>query len=345
MAKITISLATVLAVGFTATIGPVEGAMAAPPSLDCENVQSSSGFQAAFWSPYDNLTAAQITTNLTTQKSVGINEVIVSWSAADTDRGSSTAYDADPNLGYNTFNELIPHLVEATRTTGTRLWMGLLVAPDVFTENASSQSYLDSYAQRTIDLAADLYAQFGDAIGGWYIPTEPNEKDIANPQQAEQYGQWLGLISDHLHKHLGDKPVMVSPTMPTAIRTGWTPTQFIDALTPLIQDGHVDVWNLQDGFAMTGWSVATEQAAFLQASQLIDAVDGEMWASVYTPLRDGNGSPVPVSLFAPYLRALAATGAKLSEWTFTDYMDPDGDRADGSMRVENYRAYEALCGT
>jgi hypothetical protein len=303
-------------------------------------------FRAAFWSPYfidGSNDAAQIASAMAAQKAAGDTDVIIEWSVHYD--AKDAAYPASASLGFPQWNSAVPQIIAAAKKAGMHVWLGLAVAPDAVNDMSkfTNQSWLNSFTATQQKVAHDLYAKYGSSIAGWYIPTEPAQVNVATPARATQFGKYLGAVSDYLHTHDGKKPVMVSPSMPTAILSGLSAQQFVAELAPLISASHVDVLNLQDGFEMTAWTPAQEVAAFQAAKKLTDAGRMRLWAAVYTPLTDGNGA-VPVSKMAPYLKALGAAGIPLTEWEFTSYMSPDKTLRNGAAMTANYAAYKSYLG-
>ncbi|WP_374008615.1 DUF4434 domain-containing protein [Leifsonia sp. LS-T14] len=301
----------------------------------------ASTYSGTFWSPYDDWSVGDMESTFREQSSVGIRSTIVVWSVHLD--ANDAAYPSSPSLGYSRFNDSIPKLVQAARATGQKLWMGLVVAPDGFPAHHEDTAWLTGFVNRSKAVAHDLYALYGNTIAGWYVPTEPGFADIDTAGEAKTYAGWLGQLTAYLHSHDGNKPVMVSPFMPSAIYTGASATRYVQLLKPLIDTAKVDVWNLQDGFGMTAWSPSQEAAAFTLAKSYTRAAGSALWASVYTPARDGNGTPVSVARMAPYLDAIAATGATLSQWTYNDYFSGTRATTDRALRVANLAAYRAWC--
>jgi hypothetical protein len=332
--------------GADAAAGATVATRSAVPALSTVKT-AAPGFKAAFWSPYFvNGTAnidAQIAKGMAAQKAAGDTDVIIEWSVHYD--AKDTAYPASASIGLPQWNDAVPRLVAAAKKAGLHVWMGLAVAPTSVgtVSTVTNQSWLNTFAAFDQKLSNDLYAKYGSSISGWYLPTEPAQVNVATPTRAAQFGSMLGAVSDYLHTHNGKKPVMVSPSMPTAILSNLSATAFVSELAPVIQRSHVDVLNLQDGFEMTAWTPAQEVAAFAAAKKLTDANRMVLWAAVYTPVRDGNGL-VSVAKMTPYLKALGAAGIPLTQWEFASYMTPDTSRTDGTQMVANYKAYMAYLG-
>lgn len=295
--------------------------------------ESRPGFGYSFWNPYDNWSAAQVASELARQQSVKENGLIVDWAV---DQEANAAWY--PNtLGYSYFEDTLPTVVSAAHSAGMPLWMGLIVSPNLFADNGNDWSFLEAELPKFEAVADDLYQQYGSEITGWYVPTEPTQSNFATYALSVQYGQWLGQLTAYLHTHDGNKQVMIAAEMPSASLTGVTPTQYAQELAPAMAVAGIDVWNVEDGFDMTGWTPAEEAAGFTVLQQEAAANHTAVWADVYT---GSNSTPAQ---FEPYLQAIAATGThQLSQWTFPDYMDPDNTAANPSAASE-FSQYAAYC--
>jgi hypothetical protein len=291
------------------------------------------GYSYMFWNPYDNWTAAQMTSALASGRAVHDNGVIIDYAV---DQEANAAWYPD-RAGYNLFESTIPSLLSVTRSSAQPVWMGLIVSPNLFAQKANNWVFLESEVPKFEAVADDLYRQYGTAIQGWYIPTEPGQSNVSTYDLSYQYGVWLRQIDDYLHTHDGNKPVMIAPEMPSAVLSGVSPAQFAREMQPMMAVAHMDVWNFEDGFGMTGWTVAQEAAGFAAAQSNATADHTTVWADVYTP---SNSSPAQ---WEPYLKGIAATGTTtLSQWTFGEYMAP-GTTSYNPRSVADYQAYASYC--
>jgi hypothetical protein len=319
-----------LAILTTVSISRTDPALAASRTA-CPTAQP--GFSATFWDPYVNWTPLQVNQDLAWQRQVGDQGIIVDWAV---DQEANAAWYPD-NIGYSYFEATIPTLVNAASASGQPLWMGLIVSPTLFQQSGNSWSFLEAEVPKFEAVADDLYRQYGQSISGWYIPTEPSQTSVSTYALSYQYGVWLRQIDDYLHTHDGNKKVMIAPGMPSAVNSGLTPQQFVQEMQPMMAVAHMDIWNFQDGFGMTGWTASQEAAGFALAKTYGAADSAAVWADIYTP---PASSP---SQWEPYLGAIAKAGVSvLTQWTFTDYMDPNNVTANANAGSD-YSAYAAYC--
>lgn len=315
----------------TGSVVAQAGASHALTSSPCTT--GKAGFGATFWEPYYNPSSAQMTAQINAQRAVNDNTYIFDW-AVDEDANNATWY---PNgLGFPVFSDALPKLINALAPSGGSLWMGLVVAPSLDSKMSNNWSWLQTQVPLFERVADDLYRLYGRSIKGWYIPNEPDESVVSTYDHSYQYGAFLRQIDDYLHTHDGNKPVMIAPMMPSAIYTNLTPSQFIQQMQPMMAVAHMDVWNLEDGFAMTGWSPSQEAQAFALAQTYASQYGSHIWADLYTP---NNATPAQ---WTPYLQALAPYSEVLSQWTFGQYLDPN-DTADNPMAAAYYSSYRSYC--
>ena len=321
-------VAVALLAGLMVLASPAEGLSYSPCST------GRPGFGATFWDPYYSPSTTQMASEVRAQGNVHDSTYVVDW-AVDEDANNATWY---PNgLGYPVFSDMIPKLINTLAPSGAPLWMGLVVGPGLSSANSNNWTWLETQVPLFERVADDLYRLYGKSITGWYIPSEPGESIVASYDNSYQYGAFLRQIDDYLHTHDGNKRVMIAPAMPSAIYNNLTPYQFVLQMQPMMAVAHMDIWNLQDGFGMTGWSAAQEAAGFALARQYGLQYGSRIWADVYTP---NNSTPAQ---WEPYLQALAPYSDVLSQWTFPQYLDP-GDTADNPNAAAFYSAYSSYCG-
>ncbi|KRC43022.1 hypothetical protein ASE15_03445 [Oerskovia sp. Root22] len=306
------------------------------------------GFTHSFIDPYwfSGKSPEQVDFMLEAGEEVGITSVIMQWSAFRGATGTVAAYSASPRLGFGTFNDAVPTLVKAIERRPLDLWMGLLVAPGIFSTTASltDDTLLNELAHDTMLLADDLYEKFGTAIDGWHLPIEPNYKTITSPDIAARQGQWIRMITDHLHQHYPTISVMSSPSMPTAITAKKSPSTFVREFEPVMREAGIDVWNFQDGYKMTAWSPSTVAGALRQAKAQAARYDADVWAVMYTPGPGADGdAPITPTRMQEYMKAIDGVGIRLSQYMFTSYLNPDPTLQHGTVRAENYKTYAAYC--
>lgn len=346
-----VALVVLVAALSNAVVHPAPGHAAQSRSVSdvpIDACPANPGFTHAFVDPYwlNGKDVDQVVEMLEAGKQVGVGGVILQWSAYRGAASTVTAYPADPSLGLRLFNRSVPVLVDAAARADVELWMGLLVAPGVFStrESLTDPVLLGGLARDTLAVADDLYRQFGESIDGWYLPIEPNYKTVTNPTVAVTHGRWIGGMTDHLHQRYPALPVMSSPSMPTAILDGKSAATFVRELEPVMREAGVDVWNFQDGYKMTAWSPTTVASALRAAEVQARGYGAEVWAVMYTPgPGEDGGSPITPSRLQEYMRAIGGTGIRLSQFTFTSYLDPDLTVRHGEIRAESYRVYRAYC--
>ncbi|MDR2115237.1 MAG: DUF4434 domain-containing protein [Planctomycetaceae bacterium] len=311
------------------------------------------GFTSTFIDPYyynwKNAESARqkIGLLLDAEKAADIKEIIVGWSAYYSNSGTTlakilTAYNTDAAFHDRTFNNFLPIFLDEADKRGFRVIFGLLVDPDGFddTKRFTSADWRDKYVAKSKALSDDLFSKFGARFDGWFIPCEPSNYHIKDPEIAYNIGVMIGQISDFLHENNGKKQVVIAPTMPTAIRSGITAEQFLDRMAPIFENAHADRWELQDGFMMTAWKPETIKRAFEKAALLAAAHSVELRAAMYTPVKTNDGKAyVDIVNMLRYVSAIQEAGVQVTAYQFHYFMDPNNAKADAEQMRSNYRAY------
>lgn len=312
------------------TLGAAFGSSTAGAAVPTPCPTGQPGFSHTFWDPYDDWSPSQVQQDAAWRSYFNDNVVIIDYAV---DQEANAAWYPD-TLGYSYFEPTIPNVLAGTSGT---VGMGLLVSPNEFSQYSNDWNFLEAELPKFEAVADDLYRQYGSRIRYWYIPTEPDQSNLSTYDLSYQYGAWLNQIDSYLHTHDGDLPVTIAVDMPSAVNAGITPYQFVQEMQPMMSDANMDVWMLEDGFGMTGWTPQEEAAGFSLAEQYATSDNAAVWADVYTP-----ASSTPTQ-FEPYLQTIANVGTyTFIQWTFPDYMDPSYTTSNGNA-ADDYNSYYSYC--
>jgi hypothetical protein len=286
-------------------------------------------------------------------KMLGVQSAIIQWTGwwYGYEKPISTTWDPAQSTGYTRFDNTLPRMIVAAKRAGVKLWLGLLLQQSMLDDPASRSdaALLDRVASESGKLANNLYdafhstADFGSDVVGWYIPTEPGYQTVANDDLRSLHAQYFQKITTVLHAMPTKLPVMVSPSVPRAIEGNQTGTWFIDRFEPVMKTAGVDVWAMQDGYKMTGWSPAANVAMIQKAQSYAARYGSVVWADLYTPGLGAANGPTPISSLAADLRAVGATGVPLVSWTFDQSMNVDSTLANATARQSLASDYSAYC--
>jgi hypothetical protein len=330
-----------------------------PENTEEEGINSENAskeiFSSTFIDPYFDSNAQNIAAALDSMKNANINEVIVGWSAYHTSDSSSmnivTAYNGASITGVyrggtlttSTFNTFVSALLEQAGLRNMRVFLGLFLDGS-YERKDRSETEWDEWVAISKALSDDLYAKFGSSFDGWYIPCEPADYHINTSEEAALVGAKFGEVIDYIHTRNGNKKVIISPTMPTAILDNKTALQFLDGVEPILSASHADRWELQDGFMMTAWNPITIKEAFEKAKTLAGRYNADLRACMYTPVRLNDDSGyVEFDRMLEFVEAIKSTGTKVTMYQFSYFMDTapknDAYAAHAAQMRSNYEKY------
>jgi hypothetical protein len=335
---------TITAAAATVAVPTAASATAAAPTA----AASAGRFSATYVDPYAvwGASSARLDAMFAAQRRIGITTAIVQWTGYVYGDGSvSTTYPASPATRFGAFDTVLPRLLGSARKNGVKVWLGLAVRPSLFDDSATMASSTVFTHDAAVDqrLAADLLAKYRGQFVGWYLPSEPGYQSVRDASVQRAQTAFLRSVTSGLHRQRAVLPTMISPCVPRAIEGGLTGTQFVERLAPMIRGAGIDVWNLQDGFAMTAWTPAANLTMLRTGASIAASARASVWATVYTPGPGAPSSMTTAGLFAD-LDTIRAAGVPVTTWTFADAFDPAAARSGGSVRASNYRAYAAHIG-
>lgn len=342
-------------VALAITTGIIAGT-AQPAASTTPSTNASAGrFSATYVDPYRvyGATDARLDAMFAAQKKVGMTTAIVQWTGWVYDDGSvATTY---PTTKFRSFDTVLPRLLASAKRNGVAVWLGLAVQYDLFDADATKASTATFAHHVAVDrtLAADLLAKYRGQFAGWYIPSEPGYQSVASTTVQRVETSFLRSLTTMLAAQRTKLPTMISPCVPRATEGGLTGTQFVDRLAPMIRGAGIDVWNMQDGYAMTAWTPAANLAMLRAAKTVAAGAHTTVWATLYTPGPGDAGSMSAAGLFAD-LDTIRAAGVPITTWTFDSAFYPSASTpatgsaaprtAATSVRSALYRAYAAHVG-
>jgi len=279
-----------------------------------------------------------------TQKQAGIDTVILQWTGAQMASGLVlTNYPSSPSTGFRTWDYMVPRLLASAQRKGVKVWLGLILKSSLFDEETTRGdiAVLNAVAKANGVIAADLLSKYRGQFAGWYIPTEPGLATVAYPDLTRLHLEFLHAVTTSLDQLDPSLPVMISPSVPRAIEASMSGVEFVERLAPLMQGSGIEVWNLQDGYKMTGWTPAQNRALIEKGQEIAALAGTEIWATIYTPGPGQANYPVTPTTFFADLDAVGATGARVTIWTYDAAMNPDPTRTNAAARQGLYDLYVA----
>lgn len=188
---------------FSLAIGPFAGAVHAAEA----NVMGLAGVFDAGWStayyPQDSITHMHQRLH-----ALGMDEVVLQYAAVEaTHLYYPSQLDFLQNTQYKN-NELFPKSIEAAKTVGTKIWLGLYYNGDNWYTPPTAEQ-LDTLASRNLKVLEEVYSLYGSesVVEGVYIP-----------QEIARY-YWDGLRSDATPEMLTEH--FLKPVTEAAQAKGW----------------------------------------------------------------------------------------------------------------------------
>lgn len=172
------------------------------------------GIDATKDGPWPTLlwTQADVDRLLKEQLSVGINEVVLQWSA---DGPVGDCYYSGSKRWRSSW-KLLDYLMDAGERLGVKVWPGLANSND-FPGHMGDREWLQRQFEQSRDTAKEIYAKYGQspALAGWYWVHELNFQNGGENPVAEHLDNmkwWVELHTSYLKSgDAGVKPVITSP--------------------------------------------------------------------------------------------------------------------------------------
>lgn len=186
---------------FSLAIGPFAGAVHAADAAGIAGVFDA-GWSTAYY-PQDSITHMHQRLH-----ALGMDEVILQYAAVEaTHLYYPSQLDFLQNTQYKN-NELFPKSIEAAKTVGTRIWLGLYYnGENWYTPPTAEQ--LDTLSARNLKVLEEVYSLYGNetVVAGVYIP-----------QEIARY-YWDGLRDDATPEMLTNH--FLKPVTEAAQAKGW----------------------------------------------------------------------------------------------------------------------------
>jgi hypothetical protein len=286
----------------------IPAAAAPAQAASCGATMSSTFLQPSFpvfaWSP------ARYSQELAGMKAVGIGSVIDQWTV---DMDANQAYYPTPSGWYPRGANMVGSLLTAAAQNQMPVWLGL---GNVYSwqAHATDWNFLSNQLYVDIQTATQLYSQYPGRMRGWYISNEVDDKLLANPAAIAPMRWFFTELASYLHTHLGNLPVMASPTYAGLQRS---PAQFAQGTKDVL--GALDVVNVQDGGG-SGYIGSSDITNWFSAlSATFKGTPTAVWSNA--DMFGGSGPMAPAKLQAN-LNATCGLVAANSGFSYTTQMSP-----------------------
>jgi len=301
-----VALAAIPALAFSLIL-PMASAPAQAAS--CRATMSSTFLQPSF--PVFAWSANRYAQELGGMKAIGIRTVIDQWTV---DMDANQAYYPTPSNWYPRGADMVGSLISTAGRYQMSVWLGL---GNVYgwQTHATDYAWLQNQLYVDIQTANQLYALYPGRFKGWYISNEVDDKLLANPAAVGPMRWFFSELANYLHTHLGNLPVMASPTYSGLQQS---PAQFAQGIKDV--HGALDVVNVQDGGG-SGYIGSSDITNWFTAlSSALKGTRTALWSNA--DMFGGPNGPIDPVKLQNNLNATCGLVAANSGFSYTSQMSP-----------------------
>lgn len=310
-------------VAVVAALSLVVNPASAPAATSCPATLSGTFLQPS-WDVF-SWSDARFDRELSDMAGVGIRTVILQWTV---DMDADLAFYPSPAGWYPRGANTVGSLLAAARRSGHTVWLGLGNVYD-WQSHAHDYDWLNNQLYVNQRIADHLWSLYPGQFAGWYISNEVDDRLLSQPATAEPIRWFFSAMTDYLHAHNGNLPVMTSPTYSGLNQsTG----KFAQSARQVL--GSVDILNVQDG---GGSGYIGSSDIYNWFSALRTAFAGSRTAVWQDADMYGVGTPMEPRQLQSNLQATCGLVSNRTGFSFTTQMGP----ADlgTSYYYDAYKAY------
>ena len=192
----------------------------------------------------DNWSEAQWDEFLTEIKDVGMNTLIVQYTAFKNPYNNITWFNSANTFTTIKSKHTLERVLASAQRKGIEVHIGLHF-DDTYWQHQTDVAWLQTQANYCIVIAEEIQAQFGThvAFKGWYIPHEPEPNAYNTDEKVRLFREYfVDRISNRLHQ-LNNKPVSIAAFWNSSLST---PEQLQHFMAELSKS-NLQIIMLQDG--------------------------------------------------------------------------------------------------
>ena len=192
----------------------------------------------------DNWSEAQWDELLTEIKDVGMNTLIVQYTAFKNPYNNITWFNSANTFTTTKSKNTLQQLLASASRKGIEVHIGLHF-DDTYWDYQTDVAWLQTQANYCIVIAEEIQAQFGthSAFKGWYIPHEPEPNAYNTDEKVRLFREhFVDRISNRLHQ-LNNKPVSIAAFWNSSLSTPQQLQHFMAELSK----SNLQIIMLQDG--------------------------------------------------------------------------------------------------
>ena len=298
-----------------------------------------------FWSKGD-WTKEQWSSFLGEMQGLHLNTVIVQFAAY----GDYTWFDSKNTFTNTKFKGALGNLLTVAAEKGMEVYIGLYFDGGYW-HNQTNVSWLHTHADRCIEIAREIQAQFGNskAFKGWYIPHEPEPNAYNSSALVASFrDNFVNRISNRLHQ-LNNKPVAIAAFWNSDLSTPDQLQHFMAELSKcnlqviMLQDGvgakHVTLDRLAAYYQSAEKGLYTENTSY----------KGAFWIDLETfeQIPSGEFSSIPANFDRVKGQiAVAIAVPRVSKVvSFDFYSDMSSVSPKGERAKKLYKDYQGFIST
>ena len=236
----------------------------------------------------DDWSEAQWEAFLSEIKSLGMNTLIVQYTAFKNAYNDITWFDSQNTFTIQKSKNTLPRLLKVAENQGIEVYLGLYF-DETYWQHQTDASWLELHARYCIEIAQELQAQFGNskAFKGWYIPHEPEPDAYHTDEQIALFRDvFINPIAHKLHQW-GNKPIAIAAFWNSALTSPEQLQHFMAELSKspleiiMLQDGvgagHVTLEQLKTYY------LSAEKGLFVENPNYKGAFWTDLETFAYTP--------------------------------------------------------------
>lgn len=297
----------------------ISGLRAAPPEEGsaCDRTPS---FSATFIQPdlIDGWSDSELDEAVDVLHEACIDAQILQWTADSQSGTTVVPIDLD-GFDHSSDTDVLGRLLTAQEDAGGEVVVGLQLNHDFFEVSASDPGWLAAEAELAGELAAELYAAYGDspAFGGWYLPFEVDNLNFPGQLEWDRMVTFYDEIVTGLRQLDPDLPISIAPFYNDGLAGSLDPAGWQEMWTHILAGVEIDILALQDGVGAGHVTLDRLPAWFAATRNAIDAAsaDTELYADTETFIFGASGlQPMPMNTF---LQAMAIVEPYVTgHWAF-----------------------------
>ena len=276
-------------------------------------------------------------THMKEMQEIGIETLIIQYSAYN----ESIWCKSENSYSVNKHINALSGLLEAARNNNIGVYVGLYFNEE-FWENTTDEEILNTHAQRSIDLAKEIWDQYSDntSFKGWYISHEPApyyynieknfnilKDNLVNP------------IADYC-EHISSLPVAIAPFF----NFNFSNSSVFSTFMKRLGSCNLDIIIVQDGIGVEHCTLSELAEYYAAGSRGLyeeGNFKGAFWADIET-FKQMPDSFIPES-FDIVLQKLRIVDDYVSNIVIYQYYSnlcPDGPNKESAKKLrDNYQQY------